>query len=375
MEATFKIAKAKTQLMLRQPFFGSIAMSLPFIEDTEIDTMATDGKKILFNPSFVDKHSLDEIKGVVAHEVMHVALQHPLRIGERQHRLWNMATDYAINQIVIDSGLSLPDCGLLDSKFKGLAAETIYSRLLEDPPEESEDGTDSWDFGKIIEPQGDDGQALSESEKSMLSDEISVMVIQAHSSAKMQGKVPAGIDDLINQLTESKVNWDEKLWLFFSGSRPEDYTWRTPNRKMYGAYNIYMPSMDRKGIGHIVIAIDSSCSVSSADLSKFLSEMNAISEQMGAESITVICCDTKIQSVKTFEAGEIIEEINAKGRGGTRVAPVFKHIEENDLPCDALVYFTDLYVSDFPDAPDYPVLWVTTGDTQAPFGEVVRALL
>ena len=144
---------------------------------------------------------------------------------------------------------------------------------------------------------------------------------------------------------------------------------------MYGAYNIYMPSMDRKGIGHIVIAIDSSCSVSSADLSKFLSEMNAISEQMGAESITVICCDTKIQSVKTFEAGEIIEEINAKGRGGTRVAPVFKHIEENDLPCDALVYFTDLYVSDFPDAPDYPVLWVTTGDTQAPFGEVVRALL
>ena len=89
------LSRAKTQLMLHHPFFGSLAMSLPFIEDTGIDTMCTDGKQIRYSPDFVLAHTPEQITGVVAHEVMHVTNKHPLREGKRDHRLWNIATDYA----------------------------------------------------------------------------------------------------------------------------------------------------------------------------------------------------------------------------------------------------------------------------------------
>ena len=52
-----KITKARTQLLLDNPFFGNIAMRLDLVETDQFDTMATDGKHILFNSAFVAKHS------------------------------------------------------------------------------------------------------------------------------------------------------------------------------------------------------------------------------------------------------------------------------------------------------------------------------
>ena len=372
MEATKTIARAKTHLMLRHPFFGSLAMSLPFIEDSEIPTMCTDGKSVRFNPEFVLKYTIEQIEGVIAHEVMHVALQHPLRIGDRDHKVWNMATDYAINQIVTDSGLELPSEGLLDPQFRGMAAEAIYPRLLQDQPE-PEDG---WDFGEITQPQNDDGTPMSESEIEQLAGDINVKVLQAHASAKMQGKLPAGIDGLIGEISKPKVDWRDKLRTFIGGDQPDDYTWRRPNRKFYGTYGIYMPSVDHYGAGHVVIGVDTSGSVSDAELAQFLGEINAIAEDMQPKTVTVIGCDSKIQSVTEYDQGESIETLNSTGRGGTAVSPVFDLVAERELQCDSFIYFTDLHVWDFPDtAPDYPVLWVSTDADEAPFGEVVSARL
>ena len=370
MEATKTIARAKTHLMLRQPFFGSLAMSLPFIEDSEIPTMCTDGKSVRFNPEFVGQYTIEEIEGVIAHEVMHVALQHPLRIGERDHEVWNMATDYAINQIVIDSGLQLPEKRLLDEQFRGMSAEAIYPRLLQDTPE-PEDG---WSFGEIVTPTNDDGTGMSEADIEALSADIGVKVLQAHATAKMQGKLPAGVDGLIEEISKPKVDWRDKLRTFIGGDQPDDYTWRRPNRKFYGTYGIYMPSVDHYGAGHVVIGVDTSGSVSDAELSQFLGEINAVAEDMQPKSVTVIGCDSSIQSVTEYGQGESIETLNSTGRGGTAVSPVFDLVEERGLECDSFIYFTDLHVWDFPDtAPEYPVLWVSTDADEAPFGDVVRA--
>jgi predicted metal-dependent peptidase len=80
--------------------------------------------------------------------------------------------------------------------------------------------------------------------------------------------------------------------------------------------------------------------------------------------------------VDYYGQGEDVKSINSKGRGGTEVTPVFDYIEQHGLPCDSFIYFSDMYVYDFPaNAPDYPVLWVSTGATDAPWGEVVKANL
>lgn len=374
MEANRVMARAKTHLMLKQPFFGSLAMALPTIEDTDISTMATDGKSIRFNPSFVDRIPFEQTMGVVAHEVMHVALKHMLRRGTFDPKIWNMATDYAINLIVVDSGLQLPEEGLLDREFEGLSAESIYNKLLEkDENGELPQPQEGWNFGEVEEMKGEDGSALSEQESDAVEQDIDVKVLQAVETAKMMGGVPAGIDEMVKQMKKPKVDWREKLRLFIEGDQPDDYTWRRPNRKFYSGYGIYMPSVDHYGTGDLVVAVDSSASVSADELAQYLGEINAISEDMSPRSITVIACDTQIQSVQCYEQGETVEMLDAKGRGGTRVSPVFNYIEEQGLDVDSMVYFTDLYVSDFPDAPDYPVLWVSTGADEAPFGEVVSA--
>ena len=365
------LSRAKTQLMLHHPFFGSLAMSLPFIEDTGIDTMCTNGKEIRYSPDFVLAHTPEQITGVVAHEVMHVTNKHPLREGKRDHRLWNIATDYAINPIIIDAGLELPRDGLHDPRFKGMSAEKIYTLLQSGEGKIPED--DGWSFGEIEAPTNDDGSAMSDSEMDQLETEINVKVLSAHANAKMRGKVPAGIEGLIEEMSTPQVDWRDKLRVFVGGDQPDDFTWAKPNKK-FMPHGIYLPTVEHFGAGDIVIGCDTSASVSDKELALFLGEINGLAQDMQPRSITVIGCDAKVQSVDYYGQGEDVQSINSKGRGGTEVTPVFDYIEEHGLPCDSFIYFSDMYVYDFPaNAPDYPVLWVSTGATDAPWGEVVKA--
>ena len=372
-DATNMLSRPKTQLMLHHPFFGSLAMSTPFIEDTGIDTMCTNGKWIKFNPDYVRSISGDETTGVVAHEVMHITNKHPLRMGNRDHRLWNIATDYAINIIIVDAGLQLPKGALVDEQCRGMSAEKIYNLMQSgELPIPMDDG---WSFGEIEAPTNDDGSAMTDSEMDQLETEINVKVLSAHANAKMRGKVPAGIEGLIDEMSTPQVDWRDKLRVFVGGDQPDDFTWAKPNKK-FMPHGIYLPTVEHFGAGDIVIGCDTSASVSDEELAVFLGEINGLAQDMQPRSITVIGCDAKVQSVDYYGQGEDVQSINSKGRGGTEVTPVFDYIEEHGLPCDSFIYFSDMCVYDFPaNAPDYPVLWVSTGATDAPWGEVVKANL
>ena len=372
-DATNMLSRPKTQLMLHHPFFGSLAMSTPFIEDTGIDTMCTNGKWIKFNPDYVRSISGDETTGVVAHEVMHITNKHPLRMGNRDHRLWNIATDYAINIIIVDAGLQLPKGALVDEQCRGMSAEKIYNLMQSgELPIPMDDG---WSFGEIEAPTNDDGSAMTDSEMDQLETEINVKVLSAHANAKMRGKVPAGIEGLIDEMSTPQVDWRDKLRVFVGGDQPDDFTWAKPNKK-FMPHGIYLPNVEHFGAGDIVIGCDTSASVSDEELALFLGEINGMAQDMQPRSITVIGCDAKVLSVDYYGQGEDVQSINSKGRGGTEVTPVFDYIEEHGLPCDSFIYFSDMYVYDFPaNAPDYPVLWVSTGATDAPWGELVKATL
>jgi predicted metal-dependent peptidase len=57
------------------------------------------------------------------------ALRHHTRRAGRDPRRWNEACDYAINPLLLDAGLKLPEGVLVDNRFRGLSAEEIYNRL------------------------------------------------------------------------------------------------------------------------------------------------------------------------------------------------------------------------------------------------------
>src|ERR1700757_331275 len=112
-----RIQKARTTLLLDHPFFGSLLFRLGGKASRSIATMATDGVSLYYNPEFVDTLNSAKLSGVLAHEVMHPALHHHARRSGRDPRRWNEACDYAINPLLIDAGLSLPEGVLVDDRY------------------------------------------------------------------------------------------------------------------------------------------------------------------------------------------------------------------------------------------------------------------
>src|SRR4051812_12461222 len=106
-ETERRLLRARVRLLLGQPFFGSLCLRLK-LNPGDVPTMATDGQQILYGAEFVEKLSPEEIEGTLAHEVMHCALGHHCRRGERDAVLWNQACDLAINPLLIANGFTLP---------------------------------------------------------------------------------------------------------------------------------------------------------------------------------------------------------------------------------------------------------------------------
>jgi predicted metal-dependent peptidase len=368
MDAQMKMSRAVTQLVVRHPFFGSVCLSVKMAPDPTIPTMCTDGTSILWSPSFVDEMTQDECTGVLAHEVMHIVMKHMLRRGERKPDRWNYACDFVINPILLEAGFVLPEGGLNDPQYANLTAEAVYDRLPENIEQQAQGGG----FGEVVDAKDKNGKQLSPAEVQQMEADIDSKVMMAANAAKAVGKLPAKIDQMIQQMQKAQVDWRDVLRRFIGGDQPDDYSMRRPQRTMYHMAGIVAPSIQKVGAGNIVVGIDTSGSVSHHELTQFLGELNAVSEDTAPTSITVITCDTHVQTVQRYERGELIEEIKVGGRGGTLVTPVFKYIEENELEVDSMIYLSDLEVWDYPEqAPHYPTLWVSSWDQAkpAPFGE------
>src|SRR5271168_2777759 len=144
-----RIQKARTALILDHPFFGSLLFRLKGRECRSVQTMATDGMSIYYNPDFVETLNAATLAGTLAHEVMHPALHHHMRRSGRDLKRWNVACDYAINPLLIEAGLSLPEGVLLDNRFRGMSAEQIYNLL------DSETSQDSGSEDKESESGGE----------------------------------------------------------------------------------------------------------------------------------------------------------------------------------------------------------------------------
>lgn len=378
MDAETKIARAKTRLVLDHPFWGSLVLGTTFHKD-DIPTMCTNGQWIKWSADFVDKCSDKNVVFTVAHEISHIFLKHCDPIKEIDGKpvnaeVQNMAMDYVINPILIDGNVGeMPEGGLYDPKYHGWSWLKVYRELMQ--MDESERPQPQPWGGNVGSPEDDNGNEMQGSELEQFNATIDQRVFLAATGAQSAGKLPSAIAELVERMRRSKVDWRDVFNRFIGGDQPDDYTFRKPNKKVWYSQGIYTPSIDKIGVGDVVVAVDTSGSVSTAELQQFLGELNNITDDHKPRSVTVITCDADIKSVVRYEQGDIIDTIECNGRGGTRVEPVFRYIRENELPVDNMVYLTDMGIWDFPDnTPDYPVLWVSTDPqcSDAPFGETTR---
>ena len=120
---------AKIKMVMSRPFFASILLGLDVIEDPAEKNLRIDGKTLAYGPEFFESKTLHEAEFALCQNVMHVALGHHLRMSGRIPKLWNDACDYAVNHDLAAAGVVLPKGVLLDPRFAGKTAESIYAVL------------------------------------------------------------------------------------------------------------------------------------------------------------------------------------------------------------------------------------------------------
>ncbi|MGA9672939.1 MAG: VWA-like domain-containing protein [Terracidiphilus sp.] len=385
--------KARTALLLDHPFFGSLLFRLKGRENRSIPTMATDGVSLYFNPAFVDTLNAATLAGVLAHKVMHPALQHHVRRSGRDPRQWNKACDYAINPLLLDAGLSLPEVILVDHRFRGMSAEQIYNlREAEAEPQSvgHEGANDDSGTGTGKAPQeqnapeslsapvtqGGIGQVLDaplpDEETPSVEEQArdwSVALNQAVTLSKQAGKSPTGLARVLEGAAEAAVDWRELLPRLWSDTIPTDSNWLRPNRRHIWA-GLYLPGVVQEGVGEIAIAVDCSGSVNAWQLRLFKVEIRSILEGQRPQRVPVLYFDKEAHKVETCEAGQPVN-LNPIGGGGTDFGPCFDWLEEQGIRPQTLVFLTDL-CGTFPETdPGYPALWASTEWRWAPFGSVI----
>ena len=129
MNADILLTKAKSQLTSKYPYFGMLASRLKHEENENIRSYASNGKRFLYNPIFVESCSIEELSFVLTNCVMHHILAHQQRKLKRKGFLWQLATDFAINNLLFKNGIKIPTGANFDKKYKNMYAEEIYEEL------------------------------------------------------------------------------------------------------------------------------------------------------------------------------------------------------------------------------------------------------
>jgi predicted metal-dependent peptidase len=362
-----RIIKARTTLLRKSPFFGILALKLTVKEDSQItDTMATDGSILFYNKDWVSDLPPPETLGVTCHEIMHCALLHPFRRGDRNQAKWNAACDFAINwPLVHDFGYTLPEGALIDIKYANMPAEQIY-RLLpkayEDPFHGGPRGKKRW--GEVLDATeiNNAGKTKADQEKSW-----EVLTEEAKESARGRGFDPGSTLTKIG-LGKPRIDWKTQTANIIGAITKTDYSWIPPDL-IYLTRKIHVPTLHEPNVGHLVIAIDTSASVRTKELKQFWAELRHLLSTVNLKKLTVLQCDTTIHRTDEYDNNDV-PPLEVVGRGGTCFMPIFERLDNPEEPTNALIYFTDMGSWDFPDVePEYPVFWARTENIDAPFGQ------
>jgi predicted metal-dependent peptidase len=366
-----RITRARASIIMDSVFFGSLMVRLSPKLEASIPTMATDGKHIYYNPDFVSSITDSELKGVIVHEVMHCAVAHHARKGDRDPRGWNMACDYAINPIVKESGFVLPKDHLDNPSYAGMSAEEIYSMFPQDGSNAG-GGNDSWNIGGV-NPGAGDGDESKKEDLEQEAQNWKNAVAEAAMASRMMGKLPKNLERFVDEYMDATLPWQELLARFIHSVAKNDFNWSRPNKALLQTYGLYLPTLYSDACGSIALVIDTSGSIGGVELAEFAAELNGILDMVRPEKVHVVYCDAAVQHVEEFTPDQYPVKLEAHGGGGTDFRPAFNYIDENLHDIQCAIYLTDMYGTFPDDEPDYPTMWVSNSAvSEAPFGQVVQ---
>jgi predicted metal-dependent peptidase len=192
----------------------------------------------------------------------------------------------------------------------------------------------------------------------------------AAQQAMQAGKLSGPLARLIDHLLQPQLPWRAVLARYLSANARDDYNYTRPSRREGAAI---LPSLRSNQID-IVVALDTSGSISDAEIRQFVAEVDALKGQVRAR-LTLLACDAALASdgpwiYEPWEEFTLPREFT--GGGGTDFRPVFDWLAREGRRPELLVYFTDAEGS-FPGRePDFPVVWLVKGRAKVPWGQRIQ---
>lgn len=403
MDGLMKITQARILLYKSNPFYSYISLYLKPERKDMIGTIGIDKNgNLAYNEEFLKDKTSDEMQGLVCHEIGHLIYEHTQRRGHRDKDWYNIAGDVVINNLLLKDKMVLPEGVVVGSVFdeldnkdiSKLTTEQVYDKIYKKNKKSpklfcvivEDDGKGGAKKG-LAEAIGSakkgknikGGASGEEEEKEEKGKELGSgeeapdwkqIIAEAITFAKMRGNVPAGMERQVGALLNEKMDWKALLYKYIVHEIPFDYTYARPSRRSQ-VVGYYIPAIKKEAL-EIIVAIDTSGSISGRELKEFMSEIVGIAKSFNNLRMTVIVCDCEVKDSYELSNGNLekVNEIKLHGGGGTSHKPVYKWVAENKPNVRFIINFTD-GETEFPDAETVKTLWVLTHDIDVPFGEKI----
>lgn len=364
------LSKTKIKLFYKKGavFLSSLFSNLTFEWDETIPTACTDGQNIRWNPHFFFRLDYETRVFVLAHELWHIAYQHPFRINGRDPQIANIVMDHIVNTKLLKDGYTVSKLGFeicKDFKYHEWGFERAYEDFIKNlppPPPPPPMGSPSGGTGNTPEPDGkgpkpSEGGLHSDVEGGDPKDEQSAMgnlirAVTASKLAKEAGVIPGEIEQIINEYLNPVLPWDILLQQWCNEMSRDDYSYRRPNRRFEDPL---LPSLwDEGRLQEMNWYVDVSGSITDFMIKRFFSEMVYVHTTFLPYKINIIQFDTRITKVTELTDDEDFKELKITGRGGTSLHPVHDHIVKTNP--SAAIIFSDMECNGMND-PNIPILW------------------
>lgn len=377
------VEEAMVDLCLDFEIIGYMALNIGGVKVVGNEHPAvgwTDYKSICVNAPYADSYNLNKehIKFLIAHEVFHILILTRSRRDGRDPELWNQASDFAINQLLIEDEEVINgkvvgqfiEFGCYDKKYRCMSAEEIYKILEQEQNQmkqmmgqggQSDSGQESQSGqgeGEGEESQGN-GQGggfkldehLDTEDPKVQEDlrEATLRVQQILDQAAAQGKLSSGMKRLINSLPKVKENWRHNLEKYIKSFKKAESTWKRPNKR-YSAAGFYLPTRYDTPELNVAVGIDTSGSINEDMLEKFYGHLIKIMKSFKTFKVQVFCWSTVAHqdtyrelNEKNYQNFNPLEDGYIQSYGGTIAQSAFDYVKTLKDKPDVFIMFTDGY--------------------------------
>jgi len=387
----YEIQKMRMELMRASPFYGSLLLNIPILEDRSIPTACTDGRRISYNPAFMKSLSEPERRFTLMHELFHILLRHPSRCNGRKPFLYNVAADLIVNDFCKNLSVNRtmrqlfpmeqPKGTLSAEVDRSMSMEELYAKILNDQSKLSGNGKrrggtlvmlrdsyidQSWNKqkqipterfvpdpgsllpdGMQISPGVGDLEAadLSEAEQAELEQALRRLVRDAAKGEPGIGVSMFAPRQILCLGERKPLPWKRLLRDFVTEQTDDDdASYATPERK-YIHMDLILPghSLTEGELEQVWTFVDSSGSIGQDELNKFLTELYHLIKDLHC-TLNVAYWDTKVTDVyRKVDTVAKLNDSKPKHTGGTDINCVYRWIVDNKVKPDVLLILTDGY--------------------------------